>query len=360
MLSRGAGGTTRGRPRGGLIPSAAVRAIILHGPGDLRLEEIPEPEPAPGELILHVEVALTCATDAKMVRQGRHPALPSLPAPLGHEVVGTVAAVGAGAAWRPGERVVVANSAPCGGCFYCERGRPSLCEDLVYLSGAFAERLRVPARIAARNTLPVPPGLPSARAAMVEPLACAARTVERSPVAPGDVALVLGGGVQGLLLTALLARRGCRVILCDPHPERREGALRFGAAEAHPAPRDAATVARLRNATPGGRGADAVFEAVGRPEVWELALELVRPGGEVSFHGGCAPGTRASFDTFALHYREVTTRGSYHHTPETVRAALAHLRDGDAPYDELLGDPIGLSDVPRALAEGGLKRPVIP
>jgi L-iditol 2-dehydrogenase len=337
-----------------------VRALILHGPDDLRLEEVLEPEPAPGELILSVEVALTCATDAKMVRQGRHPALPPPPAPLGHEAVGTVVAVGVGAPRLLGERVVVANSAPCGACFFCGRGRPSLCEDLVYLSGAFAERLRVPARIAARNTLPLPAGLAPARAAMVEPLACAVRTVERSAAAPGDVALILGGGVQGLFLTALLARRGCRVILCDPHADRRERALRFGAAETLPAPRDAAAIARLRAATPGGRGADAVFEAVGRPEAWEAAVALARPGGEVSFHGGCAPGTTASLDTFALHYLEVTTRGSYHHTPDTVRAALAHLRDGDAPYDELLGDPIGLSDVARALAEGGLKRPVLP
>jgi L-iditol 2-dehydrogenase len=336
-----------------------VRALILHRPGDIRLDEIPEPEPAPGEVILRVEVALTCATDAKMVRQGRHPALPMLPAPLGHEAVGTVEAVGAGAPWHPGDRVVVANSAPCGACFYCDRGRPSLCEDLIYLSGAFAELLRVPARIAALNTLALPDGLAPTRAAMMEPLACAVRTVEGSAAAPGDTALVLGGGVQGLLLTALLSRRGCRVIVCDPHPERRERALAFGAAEALPAPRDAAAAARLRAATPGGRGADVVFEAVGRPEVWEVALDAARPGGEVSFHGGCAPGTRASLDTFSLHYREVTTRGSYHHTPETVRAALAHLTDGDAPYDDLLGGPIGLSDVPAALAEGGVKRPVL-
>jgi L-iditol 2-dehydrogenase len=337
-----------------------VRALILHGPGDLRLEEVPEPDPGPGELVLEVEVALTCATDAKMVRQGAHPALPPPPAPLGHEVVGTVAAVGRGAPRRLGERLVLANSAPCGGCFYCLRGRPSLCEDLVYLSGAFAERLRVPARIAARNALSLPDGMPPARAAMVEPLACAVRTVERSEAAPGDVALILGGGVQGAFLTALLARRGCRVVLCDPHEERRARALRFGAAEALPAPRDEEGLARLRATMPGGRGADAVFEAVGRPETWVAALQLARPGGEVNFHGGCAPGTTAALDTFALHYREVTTRGSYHHTPDTVRAALAHLRDADAPYDELLGDPIGLADVPRALAEGGLKRPVVP
>ncbi len=157
-----------------------MRALVLHGPDDVRLEELPVPQPAPGEVVLQVTRALTCATDAKMLRQGRHPALPPPPAPLGHEACGVVAAIGDGVQGvREGDAVVVANSAPCGECPPCRRGRPSLCESIVYLSGAFAEYLRVPARIVQRNMLPLPPGLDPARAAMVEPLACAVRGVER-------------------------------------------------------------------------------------------------------------------------------------------------------------------------------------
>jgi L-iditol 2-dehydrogenase len=338
-----------------------VRALILHGPGDLRLEDVPEPQPGPGEVVMRVELALTCATDAKMLRNGRHPALPPPPAPFGHEVAGVVEAVGEGVAWPGiGDRLVAANSAPCGECFYCGRARPSLCERLVYLSGAFAERLRVPAPIVARNLLRIPGGLAPELAAMVEPLACAVRSAERCTAEKGDTAIVLGGGVQGQFLTALLARRGCRVILCDPHGDRRERALRFGAAETHDAPRDATGADRVRRSTPGGRGADLVVEAVGRPEAWEMAVALARPGAEVVFHGGCAPGTTVTLPTEPLHYGELRLVGFYHHTPDAVRRALDLIADGAAPFGELLGDPIGLSDVARALAEPGPKRPVIP
>lgn len=338
-----------------------MRALVLHGPGDLRLEEVADPVPGAGEVVLDVEIALTCATDAKMLRSGRHPALPPLPAPFGHEATGTVAAIGQGVEGLSlGDPVVVANSAPCGACFACERGRPSLCEDPVYLTGAFAERLLVPARIVARNLLPRPPGLAPELAAMVEPLACAVRGVERSEAGAGDVAVVLGGGVQGQLLTALLARRGLRVLLCDPHEDRRERGLRFGAEAALPAPRDAAGIADVRRATPAGRGADAVLEAVGRPEAWEAAVALARPGGEVLLYGGCAPGTTVTLPTAPLHYGELRIQGSYHHTPAAVREALRLLSAGAAPFGELVGEPVGLADVPGILAGPGPKRPVVP
>jgi L-iditol 2-dehydrogenase len=338
-----------------------VRALILHGPGDLRLEEVPDPDPGPGEVVVRVERALTCATDAKMLRNGAHPALPPLPAPFGHEAAGIVDRVGEGVVGvAAGDRVVVANSAPCGACFFCRRGRPSLCEDLVYLTGAFAEELRVPARIAAVNMLPVPDGVPASLAAMVEPVACAVRTAGRVEAGAGDVVVVLGAGVQGLVLTGILAARGCRVLTCDPHADRRERALRFGAETALDAPRDDAGVAAVRAVTPTGRGADVVVEAVGRPEAWEAAVALARPAGEVVLHGGCAPGAEVRLPTHPLHYGELRLSGSYHHTPEAVRAALALVADGALPFAELLGPEIGLEDVGRALAGRGPKLPVVP
>lgn len=337
-----------------------MRALVLHGPDDLRLEEVPMPVPGPGEVVLRVTGALTCATDAKMLRQGGHPALPPNPAPFGHEACGVVAAVGEGVTGAAaGDAVVVANSAPCGECPPCAVGRPSLCEDIVYLSGAFAEYLRVPARIAARNMLPLPDGLPARRAAMVEPLACAVRGTERVQAGAGDEVVVLGGGVQGTLIAGLLAGRGCRVTLCDPHEARRERALRFGAARTMDAPRDAAAVQAVKDAHGGGRGPAAVVEAVGRPDAWESAVAIARPGGEVLLYGGCAAGTTVTLPTFPLHYGELTIRGSYHHTPDAVREALARLAANDAPYDELIGEEIGLEDVADVLRAGsGEKRPV--
>lgn len=335
--------------------------MILHGPGDLRLQEVADPSPAPGEVVLQVDYAMTCATDAKMLRHGRHPALPEPPAPFGHEATGHVVAVGEGVAWPAvGDAVVVANSAPCGDCFYCLRERPSLCESLVYLWGAFAERVLVPARIVAINMLARPDGLDPRLAAMIEPLACAIRGVQQSQAAHGDMVVIVGGGVQGQLLTACLARRGCQVIVCDPHQDRRDRALRFGAVRALDAPRDDADVRSVRAETPGGRGADVVFEAVGRPETWQVAVGLVRPAGEVNLYGGCPPGSTVTLPTERLHYHELRIQGSYHHTPEAVREALALLVESAAPFAELVGEPIGLAEVATVLGESGVKRPVVP
>lgn len=335
--------------------------MILHGPGDLRLQEVADPSPAPGEVVLQVDYAMTCATDAKMLRHGRHPALPEPPAPFGHEATGHVVAVGDGVTWPAvGDAVVVANSAPCGVCFYCLRERPSLCESLVYLWGAFAERVLVPARIVAVNMLARPDGLDPRLAAMIEPLACAIRGVQQSQAAHGDTVVIVGGGVQGQLLTACLARRGCQVVVCDPHQDRRDRALRFGAVRALDAPRDDADVQSVRAETPGGRGADVVFEAVGRLETWQVAVELARPAGEVNLYGGCPPGSTVTLPTERLHYHELRLQGSYHHTPEAVREALALLVDSAAPFAELVGEPIGLAEVATVLAESGVKRPVVP
>lgn len=335
--------------------------MILHGPGDLRLQEVADPSPAPGEVVLQVDYAMTCATDAKMLRHGRHPALPEPPAPFGHEATGRVVAVGDGVTWPAvGDAVVVANSAPCGDCFYCLRERPSLCESLVYLWGAFAERVLVPARIVTVNMLARPDGLDPRLAAMIEPLACAIRGVQQSQAAHGDTVVIVGGGVQGQLLTACLARRGCQVVVCDPHQDRRDRALRFGAVRALDAPRDDADVQSVRAETPGGRGADVVFEAVGRPETWQVAVGLARPAGEVNLYGGCPPGSTVTLPTERLHYHELRIQGSYHHTPEAVREALALLVDSAAPFAELVGEPIGLAEVATVLAESGVKRPVVP
>jgi len=332
---------------------------MLHGPGDLRLEEVPAPRPGPGEVVLRVDRALTCATDAKMLRRGSHPALPPPPAPFGHEAAGTVAAVGAGVRGvREGDAVVVANSAPCDRCRPCRRGRPGLCARLTYLSGAHAEMLRVPAPIVRRNTVPLPPGLDPALAAMTEPVACALRGAERLHTRPDDRVLVLGAGIQGLVITAALARRGCRVVACDPHPERRELARAFGADAALDAPRDPARLAAVREAL--GGGADVSVAAHAGAATIRQAFDLTARGGEMAVHGGPDPGVRLDLPAARLHYDEITVQASYHHTPATVRGALALIAEGSLPLARLLGPEIDLEEVPEVLRAGGPKRPVRP
>ena len=311
-----------------------MRALLYHGQRDLRVEEVPRPEPEPGDVLVQVEVALTDGTDAKAFRRGHPLLLAETPSPFGHEFCGIDAATG--------RRVVAANSAPCGECAPCRRGEETLCENLrPFLNGAYAELLLVPARIAARNLLPVPAGLAPEVAAMTEPLACCLHGVERAGIEAGQTVAVVGPGPIGLMLCTAARDAGARVTVVGGRPERRELARDFGA-------------------EPGeGRGADVVVEAVGTAEAWHHALELVRPGGTVLFFGG----RELAVDTFRLHYEELTLRGAFHHTPRHVRAALAFLASGAHPWERLVTHRVGLEGVAGLFADPPrdlLKAAVVP
>ena len=129
-----------------------MRAVVFHGPGDLRYEELPVPTPGPGEIVLRVDAALTCGTDVKTLRRGHPVMIPHVPTVFGHELAGTVSAVGRGVARvREGDRVVPANSAPCGECPPCLGGRPNLCEDLLFVNGAYGEFIALPPRLVSAN-----------------------------------------------------------------------------------------------------------------------------------------------------------------------------------------------------------------
>ena len=275
-----------------------MRALVFYGPGDLRLEEVARPEPGPGDALVQVEAALTDGTDAKTFRRGHPVLLGDLPSPFGHEFCGVDVATG--------RRVVAPNSAPCGACPACRRGDETLCEQLYpLLNGAYAEYILVPERIASRNLLPVPSGLASDVAAMVEPLACCLHGVERAGIAAGQSVTALGTGPIGLMLCAAAKDAGETVIAVGGRPERRALTSEFGAVAGD------------------GRGADVVIEAAGTADAWAEAVRLVRRGGTVLFFGGPESGSEVAVDTFRLHYEELTLRGSFHHTPRTVRAALA-------------------------------------
>jgi L-iditol 2-dehydrogenase len=311
-----------------------VRALLYHGPGDLRVEEVPRPEPGPGDVLVQVEVALTDGTDAKAFRRGHPLLLAEVPSPFGHEFCGIDVATG--------RRVVAANSAPCGSCPPCRRGEETLCENLrPFLNGAYAEYLLVPARIAERNLLPVSPRLGSEVAAMVEPLACCLHGIERAAVEAGQTVAVLGPGPIGLMLCAAAKDAGGRVVAVGGRPGRRELAREFGA--------------ELGD----GRGADVVVEAAGTAAAWHDALELVRPGGTVVFFGG----RELAVDTFRLHYEELTLRGAFHHAPKHVRAALAFLASGAYPWERLVTHRVGLEQVAGLFADPPadlLKAAVVP
>jgi L-iditol 2-dehydrogenase len=320
-----------------------VRAALLYGPGDLRIEEVEEPVAGPGEVVLAIGAAASCGTDVKSVKRG-HPSLGSYPARLGHEFAGTVEAVGEGVTHvASGDVVFCGNSAPCGVCRQCLRGRESLCEDLLYVLGGFAEKLLVPARVVEKNLHPLPVGVPLALAPLAEPLACAVHALDVVTV-DGPVA-ILGAGSLGLMLTALVADAGGEPLVLDPHPERLAAARRFGAAHTILATRGPGDVAAARE-----HRAELVIEAVGRPEAWELAVEMAEPGGTVSLFGGCARDSTFTVPTARVHYEEVTLTGTYHHAPRYLARALEVLAAAAHPWAELYDAEIDLEQLPEALA----------
>src|SRR5947209_1047988 len=205
-------------------------AVMFYAPMDIRLEQRPIPQPAPGEVVLQVAAATTCGTDVKTLRRG-HPLLyRHTPAGFGHEVAGRVAATGTGVIrCREGDAVVVANSAPCQSCFYCRRQQYSLCENLLFLNGAYAECLLVPERIVQQNLYKLPSGTSFQAAALTEPLACAIHGIAASNIQPGDTVVVLGAGPLGLLLAALAKLDGAHVIITGHGRQRLAVAQQFGA-----------------------------------------------------------------------------------------------------------------------------------
>ncbi|HET6868945.1 MAG TPA: alcohol dehydrogenase catalytic domain-containing protein [Solirubrobacteraceae bacterium] len=292
-----------------------MRAALLYGPEDLRVEEVPEPE---GEVIVAVEAATTCGTDTKMWRHG-HRVLGPYPCAFGHET--------AGVRTDTGQRVLVSDSVACGECAPCRAGRAQICCDPTWVLGGFAEFISAPEQA----LHPIPDGLPAPAAAMAEPLAAAVHAVNRGSDA-ADVGIV-GGGPMGLMLAALLLAQGRSVSVADPHPERRAQATRLGA-----------------DATERLTQHDLVFEAVGRPEAWRDAAAAASPGAVVVLVGGCPSGTEVTFDPGPLHYEELELRGTFHHDRDDVDRALAALARGTVPWEVLRGETISLNDLPNALA----------
>ncbi|MGB7265540.1 MAG: zinc-binding dehydrogenase [Terracidiphilus sp.] len=306
-----------------------MRAAILHGREDVRIEQVPIPKAATGELVVQVGAALTCGTDLKVFRRGYHARMIVPPALFGHEQAGTVVEAGDGVEdFAPGDHVVALNSAPCGKCYFCSRGQENLCDDLLFNNGAYAEFIRIPARIVEKNTLLVPANVPLEHAALTEPLACAVHGFEDSRPRKGDLIAVIGGGPLGLMILHVAALAGYETIAIVKHDGQVDAARQLGATHVVQAPTIRKAIRDTRALTPNDRGVDIAIEAVGQPETWQEAVELVRKGGTVNFFGGCAANTHVTLDTNRIHYSDITLRATFHHTPEICRKALAIIAGG--------------------------------
>ncbi len=342
-----------------------MMAAVLYGKEHLQIESVSIPELGAGDVLVRVKTALTCGTDVKVFRRGYHARMIVPPALFGHELAGDVVAVGEEVrGFYSGQRVVAANSAPCLECFYCRRGLENLCDDLLFNNGAYAEFIRIPARIVERNMYEIPPHVTYQDAALAEPLACVLRGLEETGIQPGDNVAVIGLGPIGMMFVRLAKVYGARVIAIGRRKSQLDRAAQMGADEMLINGEDRAPVPAVRGLTH-GRGADIAIEAVGNPEAWQLAVRLLRRGGTVNFFGGCPADSKIKLDTNLLHYSEITCKASFHHTPALFRKALDVIGRGDVTSNDLVNrvEPLSnLLEVMRHLMShnGHMKTAIVP
>lgn len=328
-----------------------MKAIQYWGPGDIRLEEVEIKPLEKGEVLVKVESALTCGTDVKTYRRGHPVLIKSVPSGFGHEFSGVVEQIGKGVSdFKAGDRVVAANSAPCGKCFYCKKEEFNLCENLDLLNGAYAQYITVPARIVEKNMLKLPEGLSFDKAAFCEPLANVVHGVERTEIKPGQTVGIIGIGPIGLMFAKLAKLKGAKVIAAGRNPLKLKLAEEFACAD------EIIDLTRYQNPekiflsfTEEGKGLDVAVECVGLPSIWERMFSLVRPGGTVHFFGGCKSGSTVTFDTTRMHYGDIKMMSVFHHTPQYFRQALDLIASGKIDVEKLITDKVGLEGVQEAM-----------
>jgi L-iditol 2-dehydrogenase len=322
-----------------------MRVARSFAPGDVRIEEAPEPEAGPGEVVCDVLAVGVCGSDVTDWYIASR-----LPAVLGHEVIGTVRAVGAGAdAPAAGTRVAIHHHTPCGECRRCRRGHETLCEQFRATRldpGGFAERVRVTQELVP-ELLELPEDLDPVTATFIEPLACVLRSQDRAGLRAGDSLLVVGAGVNGLLQIAAAHARGVDAVwVREPRPERLERAEAWGA-EHH-----------------GNELVDVAIACTPKPDAIAAAAAAVAPGGTLCFYAPPAPDAPPELDATALYLREITVTASYSAGPGDMRAALELIADGRIEPRALVSHRLALEETARALElqrhAGGLKVVVEP
>lgn len=330
-----------------------MKAVLFYGPQDIRYEDVKIKPLAKGEILVKVKSALTCGTDVKTFRRGHPVLIKQVPSGFGHEFSGVVEKIGEGVDnVKVGDRVVCANSAPCGKCFYCRHEEYNLCENLNLLNGAYAEYIVVPERIVKKNTLILPDDLSFDKAAFCEPLANVVHGVERTNIKAGQTVGIIGIGPIGLMFARLAKLKGANTIVAGRNPLKLKMAEEFAHADEiidlkrYPNPEKI-----FKEFTEEKKGLDVAVECVGLPEIWERIFSCVRPGGTVHFFGGCKSGSTVTFDTTKMHYGDITLMSVFHHTPKYFRQALDYIASGDVEVEKLITNTLSLRDVEFAMKQ---------
>ncbi|MEW2429736.1 zinc-dependent dehydrogenase [Micromonospora sp. NPDC047644] len=318
-----------------------MKVVRFHAPGDVRIEDAPEPTPGPAEVKIRVRACSTCGTDVKISRFGHHHIAP--PRVMGHEIAGEISDVGDDVTgWRPGDRVQVIAAIPCGTCAECRRGRMTVCPNQVsmgyHFDGGFAEYLVVPHNVLAVDGLNrIPEGLSFAEASVAEPLACVLNGQNLAGVGEGDDVVVVGSGPIGCLHVRLARSRGAaRVFLVDLNRERLDLAANLVQPDAAICGAETDVVDAVLKLTE-GRGADVVITATAAGVAQEQAVQMSARQGRISFFGGLPKDKPViSLDSNLVHYRELTIVGANGSSPEHNKEALRLIASGSVPVADLI------------------------
>jgi L-iditol 2-dehydrogenase len=290
-----------------------MRAAVYRGVNDVRVETIPVPEIGPGEVLVKIHTCGICGTDLKKIHTGSH----SAPRVFGHEMAGTIVAIGDGVMeYAVGDRVMAYHHIPCGECYYCRKHTFAQCETYKKVGctagfepsgGGFAEYIRVMDWIVRKGLVKIPDGVPFEQASFIEPVNTCYKAVAMLNLQPDETVLVIGQGPIGILLAALAKRTGATVLTSDLYAERHAVAAKFGLDRPLDASGD--VVAAAKTATE-GRGADVALVAVGGNALITVAMSAIRPGGRVMLFAATQHG-EAPFDPAAVCMDEKTLMGSY-------------------------------------------------
>lgn len=311
---------------------------------------MPIPEIGADEVLVRNVVSTTCGTDVKTYRRG-YPLLKP-PHPFGHEYSGVIERVGSDVRdFREGDRVAVHNTAPCGRCYWCKHGQPSMCEDMLFNRGSYAEYVRVPGRIVSQNMFLMPDTMDHKTASLMEPFSCAVYGIQNCPINQGDFIVVNGAGPIGLMFSRLAVLRGAQVLVTDIVEGRLAVARRLGVWGTLDLSGVEDAADAVRELTDGHRGADVVIEATGLIDVWKSSCRMARKGGFVLLFGGTKSGSVLEVDATLLHYSQLTIKGVFHTTPLCVSEAFKLLEMGVIDQNDFVQHEYELRDLESALLE---------
>ena len=334
-------------------------AVMFYAPLDIRFEKVEIPEPKEGEVLVKIKAALTCGTDLKTYRRGHPVLIKKVPSGFGHEFSGVIEKLGKNAkGFEAGERVVAANSAPCGDCFFCKKGEYNLCEKLEFLNGAYSQYIIVPKRIAEKNLYKIPDEVSFEEAAFVEPLSNVIHGVEKAGIKKGMSVGIIGMGPIGLMFAKVAKLMGARVIVSARNQMKLKLAKDFSNADKAIDSTKDDYIKAFVDFSDEKMGLDVAVDCVGLPEIWEQLSKTVRKGGTVMLFGGCKSGTTVTFDTKRLHYDEVKLVSAFHHTPKYIKAALDMISNGKIDVKQLITCEMPLSKTKEALEMQGSSKAI--